>query len=68
MKISAQMDPAELACIMDPNGQQKYSTDQAGVMRSLIVSDARAYGWLTPSDIEDPDWWRMLDEVDQTPT
>ena len=37
------------------------TTSEATAMRALLVHAAPSYGWQTTGDVEDGDWFRMLD-------
>lgn len=60
MKIQPTMDLQELWFRMDVNGSLEFDAAEAAAMRDLIVRDAPAYEWADTADIEDVDWFRML--------
>ena len=62
-EISTSMDLAALAERMAPNGEPFPAPHQARAMRAQLVADADAYGWRTVGDVEDGDWFRMLDQA-----
>lgn len=59
MRIHRMMDLWQLAERM---GDCATESD-ALAMRSLILADQESYGWNDTDDIEDVDWFRMLDIV-----
>lgn len=58
LHISSTMSPDDLAERMsgDP-----LNIAETTAMRAMLVAAAPSYGWQTTSDIEDGDWFRMLD-------
>lgn len=65
MRIHETMDLHQLAERMYVNGD--WNLDEimptAHAMRALILADQTAYGWIDTSDIEDVDWFRMLESA-----
>lgn len=62
MKISPTMPLDHLAERMWVNGDEP-DLALAQRMRDLLVSNATAYQWESTNDVEDVDWFRMLDEA-----
>ena len=60
MKIASDMDLQRLAELM---GEVDYREETVATMRDLLVTDAPEYGWKTTSDVEDTDWFRLLEEA-----
>lgn len=61
--IAADMPLNDLIDRMAPNCEQFRTLHQANAMRAQLVDDAPAYGWKTCADVEDADWFRMLDNA-----
>jgi hypothetical protein len=61
MNITPTMDLDQLAERIWVNGDH-VDLDIAQRMRALLTLHAPAYGWATTSDVEDRDWFRMLNE------
>ena len=61
MKITPTMNLDDLRDRMSPNGDS-VTEGQAAKMRDLLNSNAEAYEWQDTQDVDDSDWFRMLDE------
>lgn len=68
LQISPTMSLDHLAERMWVNGDWPASTTETQAMRAMLVASAPNHGWQTTGDVEDGDWFRMLDiaaQVDQ---
>ncbi len=61
--IGPAMDLDALAERMAPNGAPFPTEQQARAMRDQLTTHASAYGWRTVGDVDDSDWFRMLDQA-----
>ena len=57
LNISRTMDLGQLAERM---GDDVFEPE-ATAMRGMLTANAPAYGWTTTNDVEDADWFRMLE-------
>lgn len=63
LPIGPAMDLMALRERMDVNGDGAISNEAVERMRGMLCQNAPAYGWRVLADVEDPDWFRMLDEA-----
>jgi hypothetical protein len=64
MKIEPTMNLDHLTERMWVNGDWPAdSTAAAHDMRELLLQGQKAYGWRTTSDVEDDEWFALLDEA-----
>ncbi len=61
--IGPEMSLSHLKERMSPNGEPFPTTEQAEKMRYLLNDGIHEYRWLTISDVQDVDWFRMLDQI-----
>ena len=62
MKIEPTMNLDHLADLMYLSGAEPVDTEVVA-MRDMLLQWQKLHGWKTTSDVEDAEWFAMLDEA-----